>query len=166
MIGGYLGNTVATGATGAVVGGGTAGQANPVNNTFCTVGGGTNNVAGTITMGPTVALHATVSGGQTNTASNGAATVSGGGNNTATGQSSTVTRGQFNTASGSGSFAAGQSATAGHTGTFVWSDGSNGTTASTGAGQFIVRASGGVTFFTNNQPAANDTGKTLISHPR
>ncbi|HEX3466894.1 MAG TPA: tail fiber domain-containing protein, partial [Candidatus Elarobacter sp.] len=58
------------------------------------------------------------------------------------------------------SFAAGARASAAQTGTFVWSDGSDGDAilASSRAYQFLARASGGVTFWTN---AASTVGATL-----
>jgi hypothetical protein len=51
------------------------------------------------------------------------------------------------------SFAAGRQAKANHNGAFVWGDSTAADVASTGNGQFIVRASGGVWFGTNSSPS-------------
>ena len=103
-------------------------------------------------------LHNTVSGeggyiaaGGYNTASGQGALVDGGFNSTAAGTFATVPGGYANSAGGTYSFAAGARASAAQTGTFVWSDGSDGDTMLTSARayQFLARASGGVTFYTN-----------------
>jgi hypothetical protein len=69
--------------------------------------------------------------------------------NTTNGQYSTIPGGQANTAGGDYSFAAGRQAQALHAGTFVWADSTNAPITSTAENQFIVRASGGVTMYTN-----------------
>jgi len=124
-----------------------------------TIGGGNSNTA--------IGTSATVSGGYVNLASNSFATVGGGNNNAASGVGATTAGGSANIASGvaatiSGgfnntalgdySFASGRYARANHAGTFVWGDNTLADIASTGANQFIVRASGGVWFGTNNSP--------------
>jgi hypothetical protein len=55
-----------------------------------------------------------------------------------------VAGGSDNEANGGYSFAAGRHAKANHTGAFVWADSQNPDFASTGTGQFLIRASGGV----------------------
>jgi hypothetical protein len=169
LIGGYSGNNVSAGVTGATIGGGGAsGAANTVTRGYGTVGGGFNNSAGApgatvgggannITSGlssSTVAggygntasrIYATVGGGESNTASGDVATVSGGLGNIASGSYATIPGGWTNTASGQYSFAAGRQARAIHDGAFVWGDNSTANPiSSTTTNQFVVRASGGV----------------------
>jgi outer membrane murein-binding lipoprotein Lpp len=79
-------------------------------------------------------------------------TVGGGQNNTASGYAATVPGGQSNTASGSDSFAAGRGAKAFNDGAFVWGDSTFDDFASTGADQFLVRASGGLYFGDDSSP--------------
>jgi hypothetical protein len=147
----------------AIVGG----QSNSVTIDNSFLGGGSNNVVtgeyGAIAGG----LHNTVSGegayiaaGGYNTASGEGALVDGGFNSTASGTFSTIPGGYTNSAAGTYSFAAGARASAAQTGTFVWSDGSDGDTMLTSARayEFLARASGGVTFWTN---AASTVGATL-----
>jgi hypothetical protein len=101
-----------------------------------------------------------VGGGGYNTASGEGAIVDGGFDSTANGTFATIPGGYVNSAAGTYSFAAGARASAAQTGTFVWSDGSDGDTILTSARayQFLARASGGVTFWTN---AASTVGATL-----
>jgi trimeric autotransporter adhesin len=136
-VGGGLVNT-ASGNT-ATVGGG---YDNTASNDYATVGGGVENTAS--------GFAATVGGGQSNIASDTVATVGGGLVNTASGYAATVSGGYGNIASGEYSFAAGQFASALHDGAFVWADAS--TTdpiTSTIDNQFLVRASGGITLYTD-----------------
>jgi len=79
----------------AAVGGGFS---NDTYGGYDTIAGGRNNRTGT--SGTGVNLHATISGGQNNTASAGETTVGGGDNNTASGDYATVSGGRDNTASG------------------------------------------------------------------
>ena len=72
-------------------------------------------------------------------------TVAGGAGNSVSGPYGTVAGGLGNSANGFGSFAAGQSATAAHFGSFVWGDGS-GPVTSTANYSFDVRAMGGAFF--------------------
>jgi hypothetical protein len=116
-----------------------------------TVGGGSGNTAG--------GTRSTVGGGQLNTASGNVSTVSGGSSNTASGVASTVCGGLNNAAGGDYSFAAGRQAKVrnsaegggffGDEGTFVWADYGPADFISTGANQFLIRASGGVGIGTN-----------------
>jgi hypothetical protein len=143
VIGGYIGNTVASGVYGATIGGGgwsgyinsvtgygsfgtvSGGYGNTASGSSATVGGGLNNAAsetyttvgggeGNLASSP----HASVGGGYKNTASNHHATVGGGSQNTASSQYSTVGGGKNNTASGdNATVGGGHSNTAGFGGT-------------------------------------------------
>jgi hypothetical protein len=88
--------------------------------------------------------------------------VDGGFNSTASGTFATIPGGYVNSAAGTYSFAAGARASAANEGTFVWSDGSDGDTilTSTQAYQFLARASGGFTLYTN---AASTVGAQLAA---
>ena len=130
------------------------------------VGGLQNNLSGEYGF-IGAGLHNTVSGeggyvaaGGYNTVSGTGAVIDGGFNSTAAGNFATIPGGYVNSAAGTYSFAAGARASAVQTGTFVWSDGSDGDTilTSSRAYQFLARASGGVTFWTN---AAGTVGATL-----
>jgi hypothetical protein len=140
IIGGFSGNFVTSGTSGATIAGGGdpfPGDINQVNSSWGTVGGGFGNTASGI-----------------------AATVSGGTNNAASGTASAVAGGEFNTASGFESFAAGSNAQADHDNCFVWSDGSGGQLGCAGPNRFVAAASGGVTFFTASDLT---TGVSLAS---
>jgi trimeric autotransporter adhesin len=130
-VGGGYQNTAS--ADGATVSGGSE---NTASGDAAMVGGGAQNTAS--------GQFATISGGEFNNASGRDATVVGGLNSIASGNSATVAGGQGNKAAGTASFAAGQGAQALHDNTFVWSDGSPGTFASTAINQFSVRAAGGI----------------------
>jgi hypothetical protein len=134
-VGGGGGNTASAVST-TVSGGGS----NTATADFATTGGGRFNNA--------TASGATVGGGQFNNASGANSAIGGGALNAASGDSATVPGGQNNTASGDFSFAAGRRAKATHNGAFVWGDSTDADIASSGADQFIVRASGG--FFLHN----------------
>jgi hypothetical protein len=75
--------------------------------------------------------------------------VAGGYANTASGSAAVVPGGWYNTAQGDYSFAAGRRAKANHDGAFVWGDSSDADVASSATNQFVARAVGGVTFYTN-----------------
>ena len=150
-----------------------------------TIGGGINNSAGqqAATVGGGLANNAdgpqaTVGGGRGNLANGGFATVAGGDNNDATGlqsaigggidnvangSQSTIPGGRSNQAGGQHSFAAGRRAKALHGGTFVWGDNTNADFASTGADQFLIRASGGVGIGTNSPTAELEVAGTIYS---
>jgi hypothetical protein len=69
-----------------------------------------------------------------------------------------VPGGDTNSAQGDYSFAAGRLAVAAHAGAFVWADSTGSPqVTSTGNDQFIVRASGGITMYTNNALSAGAT---------
>ncbi len=150
-VGGGVSNTAS--GTDATVGGGTDNTASGPNSTI--PGGSDNGASGEYaTVSGGIANSAssqasTVGGGDFNRASNLFSTVSGGVANTASGESATVPGGVLNSATGDYSFAAGRRSKANHDGTFVWGDNTNADFASTGANQFLIRASGGVGIGTN-----------------
>lgn len=133
---------------------------NIVESPFGTIGGGYGNrvtgAQGTISGGDfnTATSGAAVGGGSDNAATGTLSAIGGGILNRATGDGATVPGGSENHARGLGSLAAGTKARAAHDGTFVWSDG---TAAASGVdslvtsfpNQFLAKASGGVTFFSN-----------------
>jgi hypothetical protein len=148
-------NTISSSANNGFIGGG---QSNTLSATQAVLAGGYNNSVtaeyGMIGAGE----HNTVSGegayiaaGGYNTASGEGAVVDGGFSSTASGTFATIPGGYVNSAAGTYSFAAGARASAAQAGTFVWSDGSDGDTilTSTQAYQFLARASGGFTLYTN-----------------
>ena len=151
MLGGGASNTISSAATDAFLGGGTT---NTVSAEFGVIAGGTNN---SISVG---GLGGYIAAGGYNTVSGEGAVIDGGFNSTAAGAFATIPGGYVNSAAGTYSLAAGARASAAQTGTFVWSDGSDGDTilTSSRAYQFLARASGGVTFWTN---AASTVGATL-----
>lgn len=126
----------------------------PKDTAFPTVGGGAQNVAGayaaTVGGGQYNQVNAsfgTIAGGVLNLAYGEEASIGGGNFNTASGRGSTVPGGNNNTASGAYSFAAGRGAKATHERSFVWGADSVGTTNSNGVGSFVAYAPGGVFFF-------------------
>ena len=129
-----------------------AGQSNVNEGEYGVLDGGLNNtVSGS---------WGTIDGGLNNTVSGSDGTVGGGSGNQATGSYATVPGGIGDVASGEFSFAAGDNANAAHAGSFVWSDDVGGTqVATTAPNQFIARATGGVTFYTN---PSNTMGATLM----
>jgi len=149
VIAGGSQNSITSSGTYGIIGGGST---NAVSAEYGTVAGGVSNTVS--------AEWGTVAGGNTNTASGNGANVAGGANNTASGPHSSVAGGSKNTASGPQSFAAGVDSNAATAGAWVWSDDSIGATqlSSTEANQFLARASGGFTFWTN---ASNTVGATL-----
>ena len=142
-------NSVTSAAGDAFIG---AGSTNTVSAQYgVIVGGEHNNVSGE---------GAYIAAGGYNTASGEGAVVDGGFNSTAGGAFATIPGGYVNNAAGTYSFAAGARASAAETGTFVWSDGSDGDAILTSARayEFLARASGGFTLWTN---AASTVGATL-----
>lgn len=124
----------------ATIGGG---QSNLTSVDYATIGGGYFNNAG--------GQNATVGGGGSNTASGNSATISGGYSSQASGVAATIPGGYANIASGNYSFAAGVGARAIHNGAFVWADNSTSNPiSSTTTNQFLVRASGGITMYTDS----------------
>jgi hypothetical protein len=79
VIGGFFGNAVQVGSSGATIaGGGTSGLLNLVTDNFGTVGGGEGNTAGDSSSDPGSAFFASVGGGRQNTAHDAYSTVAGG----------------------------------------------------------------------------------------
>jgi hypothetical protein len=175
-IGGGESNVIEESSDHATIGGGynntaggiyatvSGGYGNEAAYEYTTVGGGWNNVAslGAATVGggnsnEASNWDATIGGGWDNTASGNKATVGGGYNNTAGAYAATVPGGRDNTAAGSYSFAAGRRAKANHNGTFVWADSNDFDFASTAAGQFSARATGGVQFVLNIDGSGSPT---------
>lgn len=152
------------------------GQNNIASINFATVGGGVgNNASGSPStigggQGNTASgIHSTVGGGVGNNASGNTSTVGGGENNTASGNHSTVPGGFENEAFGTYSFAAGRSAGANHSNTFVWS-GSNSVTSSSTNNQavfnllntsYIPPASANTLFINGNESI---TGNVLMTN--
>ena len=123
---------------------------------YCTVGGGYVNAAGerfaTVCGGTgnhATGNSATVGGGSGNTASGRQATVAGGSMNSAGGDYAMVPGGTHNEATGWASFAAGRRAKATLPGCFVWGDNYDGDVSASAANSWVVRARGGVYFYTN-----------------
>jgi len=101
LIGGYSGNVVTAGVTGATIGGGgNNGSHHHVTDNYGTVGGGLNNQAGDNAGTTEDKPYATVGGGVGNIASGYYATVAGGHNGTANADETTVGGGRGNAASG------------------------------------------------------------------
>ncbi len=140
FVGGGGGNTITSAATyGAIA----AGETNTLSSKYGFIGAGLNNsVSGE---------GGYIAAGGYNTVSGEGAVIDGGFNSTASGTFATIPGGYVNAAAGTYSFAAGARASALQEGTFVWSDGSDGDTilTSTKAYEFLARASGGFTFYTN-----------------
>jgi trimeric autotransporter adhesin len=140
FIGSGQGNTVGQLGPDSGIVAGTGNSANAVSSAI--LGGASNSVTG---------AYATILGGRTNTASGTYASVLGGYASNASGSYAIVAGGNTDTAAGILSFAAGYHADAGHNGTFAWSDFSSGSALlkDTAANQFLVRASGGTTIYSN-----------------
>jgi hypothetical protein len=132
-----------------------AGSTNTVSAMYGGVVSGANNKVTTYDYG-------FIGGGYYNTVSGEGAVATGGYSNEAKGTWSTIPGGVKNITTGEASFAAGVGSYAATTGAFVWSDDASGATQlkSTVANQFLARASGGVTFWTN---ATNTVGATLAA---
>jgi hypothetical protein len=149
MLGAGESNSITTAGGDAFLGGGST---NTVSAQYGVVAGGLhNNVSGE---------GAYIAAGGYNTASGEGAVVDGGFSNTGGGAFATIPGGYANSAAGTFSFAAGGRASALLTGTFVWSDSSDGDaylTAHTPY-EFLARASGGFTLWTN---PAGTVGATL-----
>jgi hypothetical protein len=151
FIGGGDTNSIGSGGSYAALVGGSN---NTLTGQYGFIGAGTNNAVS--------GEGAYIAAGGYNTASGEGAVVDGGFNQTASGTFSTIPGGYVNSAAGTYSFAAGARASAPYTGNFVWSDGSDGDTILTAskAYQFLARASGGFTLYTN---AASTVGAQLAA---
>ncbi|MCH7643124.1 MAG: tail fiber domain-containing protein [Chloroflexi bacterium] len=159
-VAGGLDNTA--GGFASAIGGG---EANTAFSDYSTIGGGEFNSA--------IGFDSTVGGGDSNTAGGTRSTVAGGGfnnaggvnsaigggrSNSAAGFSATVPGGESNVATGNHSIAAGFNAQALHSGANVWADSTGAVLASAGVDEYLVRASGGVMFWSD---AAASTGVQL-----
>lgn len=153
-IGGGLHNTV-SGYISVISGG----QGNESTDEWTTIGGGISNTAGgsyaTVGGGylnTAAGIKSVVAGGKANASRGHASTVAGGRFNKATGENATIPGGYSNRADGKDSLAAGRVAKATTDNTFVWNDGTNGTSGveSTASNQFLVYASNGVGLGTND----------------
>ena len=165
LLGGYWGNTI-NGTSCTVLGGYIVnGQphTNLAHDLGCTVLGGADNAAGINDSDLLTQAFATVGGGQGNQARGSYTTVIGGYQNEARGIASTNIGGAFNKAGGDYSMAGGyfskvRNATesgdaTGDEGCFVWGDATGSSInpfSSTGANQFLIRATGGVGVGTNS----------------
>jgi hypothetical protein len=149
LIGAGGSNTIAAAASYAAI---VSGGQNNLSGEYGFIGAGTNNTVS--------GEGGYIAAGGYNTVTGEGAVIDGGFNSTAAGTFATIPGGYVNSAAGTYSFAAGARASAANTGAFVWSDGSDGDTILTSARayQFLARASGGVTFWTN---AASTVGATL-----
>lgn len=134
----------------ATIGGGWGNIARGVRSTIGDGGGNTtDNEAGTISGGMdnyAEGRNSTIAGGSGQFVTGEGAAVGGGANNSAGGLYATVPGGQMNQADADHSLAAGRRAVVRpeDTGTFVWADSTNEAFTSTGANQFLIRATGGV----------------------
>ncbi len=149
-------NNTASGVSAFIGGGGydptaNAHTGNVANGDDATIGGGVGNTAS--------GYVSVVAGGGgyyngtqllPNSATARGATVGGGQGNTASGTVSTIPGGNQDLAQGIASFAAGTFARAVADGSFVWSDQTYSYISSTVPNQFLVRASGGITLYTNS----------------
>jgi uncharacterized small protein (DUF1192 family) len=165
VIAGGSQNTLSSNGTYGFIG---AGSNNTVSGQYGVLGGGSGNknageyavVGGGATNNVESQSYGFIGAGLDNKLSGEGAVVVGGYDNTGSGAWATIPGGYANVASGTASFAAGNHASATKYGAFVWSDGSDSSTAltSTAAYQFLARASGGFTFWTN---AAGTVGARL-----
>jgi type VI secretion system secreted protein VgrG len=162
VIGGSPLNLVGPGVVGATVGGGGAVNwasfsfTNQVLWDFGTVSGG---YANTVRDG----RAGTVAGGTENTSASAYSAVGGGLLNTAGGYASVIPGGMSNVTGGFYSLAAGYRAKALANGTFVWADSQTADFASTGANQFLIRASGNVGINKNDPATALDVNGTITA---
>jgi hypothetical protein len=131
-----------------------AGQSNGV--------GGEGGFIGAGSLNRVTGAFGAIPGGLQNQAGGEYANIAGGSGNIASGTAASVPGGYHNLASGQFSFAAGFGSYATTDGSFVWSDdsGSSKHLAPNKANQFLARAAGGVTFYSNS---GMTTGVTLAA---
>lgn len=130
-------------ADGSVIGGGYHNRIAADSSDAAIAGGNLNSIG-------TNSPHSAIGGGSEN-------------NVAANSEYATIPGGQYNSATNR-AFAAGYRAKANHTGAFVWADSQNGDFASSGANQFLIRASGGVGIGKNNPATALDVGGTVTAN--
>jgi hypothetical protein len=182
LVGGYTGNSVTSGVSGAAIGGGgKASAVNQVTADYGAVGGGLANVAhdqatvaggsGNVANGRQASVGggydnradgqtATVSGGYNNKATDSYATVGGGASNTAGNTHSTVAGGYQNVASGwGGTIGGGAGNTASSDGSFATVAGGSSNTASS----YFATVSGGMGNSASGSYAAVGGGYTNIA---
>jgi hypothetical protein len=148
------GNVNSLTAPNSVIGGG---NQNTLSGADSVIAGGSQNTVSS------AASYAAIAGGSTNNLSAEYGFIGAGTNNTVSGEGGYIAAGGYvNSAAGTYSFAAGGRASAAQTGTFVWSDSSSGDTVltSTRPYEFLARASGGFTLWTNS---AATIGATLAA---
>jgi hypothetical protein len=154
-IGGGVGNSLELALSAVIAGGGSneiSGYAQESGDSRVILGGYGNTMLSCVSCASQPApLWAFVGGGNDNSAIGKGEVVEGGGGNVAKGQESTVPGGYHDLASGFMSFAAGFGAYALGDGSFVWADFSPGAPhlIATKPSSFLVRASGGVTFYSD-----------------
>jgi hypothetical protein len=148
-------NSAIVGGSGNLVKGTTLSAANQA-----FIGAGTSNTVGA--SAANAGVNGFIGAGSSNTVTKTNAAVVAGESNTASGVDAFVPGGNGNTASGTDTFAGGTSSVAGNKGAFVWSDDASSATqlSSSAMNQFLVRASGGTTFYSN---ATLTTGVTLAA---
>jgi hypothetical protein len=117
------------------------GWLNNAKNIYTAIAGGYSNQTGEV--------YAAIGGGSYNTAAGPWSVVGGGYNNYVSGAYSAIPGGQGNHAEGDFSFVAGQRAKAHSPGCFVWADASTTDFDCNDPNRFMVRASGGVYFFSS-----------------
>ena len=143
-IGGGYKNLVENGSFSSAIGGGDSNLISAT--TLSAIGGGYDNRM------DNGSNSSAIGGGIGNRIDTGSSlsAIGGGSSNVITSATWAVIPGGYsNRVEGDYGFAAGRQAKALHNGTFVWGDSTNADIASTARNQFIVRASGGVTLFTN-----------------
>jgi hypothetical protein len=137
-----------------------SGSQNSASGTWSFTGGGAGNTNNS--------NYGVIGGGGVNLALGTYDAIGGGYKNTTSGQGSAIPGGMFNSALGNVSFAAGSYAQALHDGTFVWADDHAAPFTSSGANQFLIRASGGVGIGTTNPVAplhirdVNAAGESMV----
>lgn len=139
----------------AIIGGG---DSNTVAGDFGIIVGGENNLnagqwsvigGGQLDTILADAFNSVISGGHLNKISDDHGVICGGHNNQVNGRHGMIPGGRNCQANGDYSIAFGHFAVAAHDGAFVWADSTNAVLQSTAKNQFLVRASGGVKFFSN-----------------
>ena len=157
FIGGGMSNTISGFSDDSFIGGGVSNTIGGSRTFDSFIGGGFNNSAGgleTVIGGgernTANGDYSFIGGGVHNTANGDHAVIVGGSGNSASGPFSVIPGGSQNQANGYYSFAGGIGARAFHQGTFVWADAALVPLTSTVDNQFLVRATGGITLYTNS----------------
>lgn len=147
VIGGDASQKVDTSDYGVFIGGGAEQQVGSKSFFVSIVGGQANHIG-------SGSSYATIGGGTSNEIDDSAtaSVIAGGSGNRIKGSATygTIAGGSGNEVSANYGFAAGRRARANHSGAFVWGDSTDSQVSSTTADQFVVRASGGVKFYSNS----------------